>query len=90
MDNHNGDGCGDFCFEESAVGFHGLSGNDDGKLFFLLLLQFYYGDINMARDKFLQEQIKLDDGCIFSVLISIRNMYNYILCTVDMLFCLLV
>lgn len=37
--------------------------------FFLLLLQFYYGDINMARDKFLQEQIKLDDGCIFSVLI---------------------
>jgi len=57
------------CFDESAVGFHGLSGNEDGKLFFLLLLQFYYGDINMARDKFLQEQIKLDDGCIFSVLI---------------------
>jgi len=33
-----------------------------------LLLQFYYGDINLARDKFLQEQIKLDDGCIFSIL----------------------
>jgi len=31
----------------------------------LLLLQFYYGDMNLARDKFLQEQIKLDDGCIF-------------------------
>jgi len=28
------------------------------------MLQFYYGDINLARDKFLQEQIKLDDGCI--------------------------
>jgi len=30
----------------------------------LLLLQFYYSDINLSRDKFLQEQIKLDDGCI--------------------------
>jgi len=24
------------CFEESAVGLHGLSGNDDGKLFFFV------------------------------------------------------
>jgi hypothetical protein len=35
-------------------------GSDD------LFLQFYYGDINLGRDKFLQEQIKLDDGCRFS------------------------
>jgi len=33
------------------------------------MLQFYYGDANLARDKFLLEQIKLDDGCIFSALI---------------------
>jgi lupus La protein len=28
------------------------------------LLQYYFGDINLPRDKFLQEQIKLEDGWI--------------------------
>ena len=27
-------------------------------------LQYYFGDINLARDKFLHQQIKEDDGCI--------------------------
>lgn len=27
-------------------------------------VEFYYGDINLARDKFLQEQMKLDDGWV--------------------------
>jgi len=39
--------------------------DDNRNIHVLLLLQFYYGDMNLARDKFLQEQIKLDDGCIF-------------------------
>lgn len=31
---------------------------------FLNLLQFYFGNVNMQRDKFLTEQIKLDEGWI--------------------------
>jgi lupus La protein len=28
------------------------------------LLQYYFGDINLPRDKYLQEQIKLEDGWV--------------------------
>jgi len=57
-------------FDESATGLLGLSWNVGCTTSLLLLMQFYYGDINLARDKFLQEQIKLDDGCIFFALNS--------------------
>ena len=30
----------------------------------LSCFQYYFGDINLARDKFLHQQIKEDDGCI--------------------------
>jgi len=53
----------DFCNVSGTV--HLVVWNCGRKMNLLLLLQFYYGDINLARDKFLQEQIKLDDGCIF-------------------------
>ena len=30
------------------------------------LFQYYFGDINLPRDKFLQDEMKLEDGCILS------------------------
>lgn len=29
-----------------------------------MLFQYYFGDYNLPKDKFLQEQIKLDDGWV--------------------------
>ena len=40
---------------------------------YIHVLQYYFGDINLPRDKFLQDELKLDDGCKFNI--SINNFW---------------
>jgi hypothetical protein len=41
------------------------------------LLQYYFGDINLPRDKFLQEQIKLEDGWVpLEVMLKFKRLSN--------------
>ena len=32
--------------------------------YIVIILQYYFGDFNLPRDKFLKEQIKLDEGWV--------------------------
>ena len=42
-------------------------------------VEFYFGDRNLRRDKFLLEQVKKDDGCIhFELLIPIVIVFKLI------------
>ena len=41
--------------------------------------QYYFGDNNMPRDKFLQEKIKEDDGCILLCLFMVMRYHTSIM-----------
>ena len=43
--------------------------------FYICMFQYYFGDINLAKDKFLQEEIKKDDGCILCLYSSYRPFF---------------
>jgi hypothetical protein len=41
------------------------------------LLQYYFGDINLPKDRFLQEQIKLEDGWIpLEIMLTFKRLAN--------------
>lgn len=44
--------------------------------------EYYFGDINLPRDKFLQEEMKKDDGCklfyILTILCSKLTLQQYL------------